>query len=312
LAKWLVDSSNPLTARVAVNRFWKMYFGVGIVKTAEDFGFQGEAPSHPELLDWLATEFMRTGWNVKGLQKLIVTSATYRQRSEASSELVKRDPENRFLARGARFRLPAETVRDQALAIANLLVEKVGGPSVKPYQPEGLWTELSQEGYNRSDYVQDHGDNLYRRSLYTFWKRTIPPPSMANFDAPSRESCIVQRGLTNSPLQAINLMNDVTFVEAARVLAQRMMTEGGSTAERRIAFAFQLATGRFPSTTESGVLSGSLQYALKRFSSDPDDANRLLNIGEYPRDPKLNSGELAAYTTVASLILNLDETVTKQ
>jgi hypothetical protein len=312
LARWLVDSSNPLTARVAVNRFWQMYFGMGIVKTVDDFGSQGEPPSHPELLDWLATEFVRTGWNVKELQKMIVTSATYRQRSQATPEMVQRDPENRLLARGARFRLPAETVRDQALSMANLLVEKVGGPSVKPYQPEGLWTDLIQDGYKRGTYVQDRGDNLYRRSLYTFWKRTIPPPSMANFDAPSRESCILQRGLTNSPLQTLNLMNDVTFLEAARVLAERMMKEGGSTAEERIAFAFRLATGRFPNTLESRVLSDSLHYALDRFQTHPDNATNYLTVGEHSRDQKLDAKELAAYSSVASLILNLDETVTKQ
>ena len=194
LARWIVSPANPLTARVAVNRFWQMYFGTGIVKTVENFGSQGEQPSHPELLDWLATEFVRTGWNVKEMQRLIVTSATYRQRSDATAEMLQRDPENRLLARGARFRLPAETVRDQALSMAGLLVEKVGGPSVKPYQPDGLWTDLIQDGYKRDKYVPDHGEKLYRRSLYTFWKRTIPPPSMANFDAPSRESCILERG----------------------------------------------------------------------------------------------------------------------
>ena len=216
LARWLVDPSNPLTARVAVNRFWQMYFGTGIVKTVDDFGSQGESPSHPELLDWLATEFVQSGWNVKQMQRLMVTSATYRQASEVTPEIQEKDPENRLLARGPRFRLPAEMVRDQALAISGLLVEKIGGPSVKVYQPEGLWAELTQD----QKYVQDHGDRLYRRSLYTFWKRTIPPPSMANFDAPSRESCVIQRGFTNSPLQALDLMNDVTYLEAARVLAR--------------------------------------------------------------------------------------------
>jgi hypothetical protein len=309
LARWLVDSSNPLTARVAVNRFWQMYFGTGIVKTVDDFGSQGEAPSHPELLDWLATEFVRSSWNVKAMQKAIVTSATYRQSSTSTSEALQRDPENRLLARGARFRLSAETVRDQTLAMGSLLVERVGGPSVKPYQPEGLWTDLAQL---TGEYVQDRGEKLYRRSLYTFWKRTIPPPSMANFDAPSRESCILQRGFTNSPLQALNLMNDVTYLEAARLLGQRMIKEGGSTPRDRIAFAFRLATGRRPTATESQVLSDSLRYALDRFQTRPEAATRYLSTGEYPRDPKLDVKELAAYTTVASLIINLDETVTKQ
>jgi len=308
LAKWLVDPSNPLTARVAVNRFWQMFFGTGIVKTVDDFGSQGESPSHPELLDWLATEFVRTGWNVKEMQKTILTSATYRQASEATPEMVQKDPENRLLAHGARYRLPAETLRDQALSMAGLLVEKLGGPSVKPYQPEGLWTDLTQQG----QYVQEHGDNLYRRSLYTFWKRTIPPPSMANFDAPSRESCTVQRGFTNSPLQALDLMNDVSYLEAARVLAERMMKEGGSTAEQRIAFAFRLATGRLPSAAESRVLADSLHYSLDKFQTRPDSAIKYLNVGEHPRDQAIDAEELAAYTTIASLIINLDETVTKE
>jgi hypothetical protein len=312
LARWIVSPSNPLTARVAVNRFWQMYFGTGIVKTVDNFGSQGELPSHPELLDWLAIEFVRTGWNVKELQRLIVTSATYRQRSDATPEMVQRDPENRLMARGARFRLPAETVRDQVLSMANLLVEKVGGPSVKPYQPEGLWTDLVQDGYKRDKYVQDRGEKLYRRSLYTFWKRTIPPPSMANFDAPSRESSMVQRGLTNSPLQTLNLMNDVTFLEAARVLAERMIKEGGATADQRIAFAFRLATGRFPNPREKGILSNSLLYARNRFQSGSENAEQFLSAGEHPRDPKLDVIDLAAYASVANLILNMDETVTKE
>lgn len=308
LARWLVNPSNPLTSRVAVNRFWAMYFGSGIVKTVDDFGSQGELPSHPELLDWLATEFVRSGWNVKALHKLIVTSATYRQASKATPELLQKDRENRLLARGARFRLPAETVRDQALSIAGLLTERVGGPSVKPYQPEGLWTDLTLD----VKYVQDHGDQLYRRSLYTFWKRTIPPPSMANFDAPGRDSCIIQRGFTNSPLQALDLMNDVTYLEAARMLGERMMKEGGSTAQDRITFAFRLAVGKPPTAEQASILKDSLRFALDRFQSRPGSAAKYLSQGEHPRDPGLNADELAAYATVASLIVNLDEAVTKQ
>ena len=242
------------------------------------------------------------------MQKTILTSATYRQASEATPEMVQKDPENRLLAHGARYRLPAETLRDQALSMAGLLVEKLGGPSVKPYQPEGLWTDLTQQG----QYVQEHGENLYRRSLYTFWKRTIPPPSMANFDAPSRESCTVQRGFTNSPLQALDLMNDVSYLEAARVLAERMMKEGGATAEQRIAFAFRLATGRLPSAGESRVLAESLHYSLVKFQTRPNSAIKYLKVGEHPRDQKIDAQELAAYTTIASLIINLDETVTKE
>ncbi len=307
LAKWLVDPSNPLTARVTVNRFWQMYFGVGLVKTVEDFGSQGEWPANLDLLDWLATEFIRTGWDVKALQKLIVTSASYRQSSKATPELVQRDPENRFLARGPRFRLPPEVVRDQALAAAGMLVEKIGGPSVKPYQPAGLWKELGGE-----DYKADTGEGLYRRSLYTFWKRTAPPPSMVNFDAAGREACTVRENRTNTPLQALDLMNDVTYVEAARVLAERMMREGGTTPEDRIAFGFRLATARHPRAGDTAILSSSFHHYLDRFRTNPAAGLKLLSEGEYKRDQTLDVSQLAAYTSVASLILNLDETVTKE
>ena len=228
LARWLVSPSNPLTARVTVNRFWQSYFGAGLVKTVEDFGSQGEWPTHLELLDWLAAEFVESGWNVKQLQKTIVMSATYRQSSRVIPELASKDPDNRLLARGPRVRLPAEVVRDQALAISGLLVEEIGGPSVKPYQPAGLWTELA----GGRDYEQGHGNDLYRRSIYTFWKRAVPPPQMLNFDSAGREACTVRETRTNTPLQALNLMNDVTFVEASRKLAERMMTEGGPHAAR--------------------------------------------------------------------------------
>jgi hypothetical protein len=307
-AQWLVDPANPLTARVAVNRFWQMYFGTGLVKTVEDFGSQGEWPSHPELLDWLATEFVRTGWDVKGMQKLIVTSATYRQSSRVTPELRQRDPENRLLARGPRIRLAPEMVRDQALAIAGLLVEKIGGPSVKPYQPAGLWKELS----GGQDYRQDHGENLYRRSLYTFWKRAAPPPAMMNFDAAGREACVVRETRTNTPLQALNLMNDVTFLEAARVLAQRAMVEGGQAPADRIGWAFRRATARYPKAAESEVLLSAFRNYLDRYQTRREAAVKFVSVGEYPRDEKLDPAELAAYTAVASLILNLDEIVNKQ
>jgi hypothetical protein len=306
-AKWLVDSANPLPARVVMNRFWEMYFGNGLVKTVEDFGSQGEWPSNPELLDWLATEFIRTGWDVKAMQKLIVTSATYRQSSKTTSDLLQRDPENRLLARGPRFRLPPEVIRDQALAISGLLVEKIGGPSVKPYQPPGLWKEI-----NGQNYPQDHGESLYRRSLYTFWKRTAPPPTMMTFDAAGREVCVVRESRTNTPLQALDLMNDVTYLEAARVLAEHMMTEGGTTPAERIAFAFHRATARDLSAAESRTLLDSFQYYRDAYQTDSDAARKLVSHGEYPRNEKLNVSELAAYTTVASLILNLDELLTKQ
>jgi hypothetical protein len=306
-ARWLVDRSNPLTARVAVNRFWQMYFGAGLVKTVEDFGSQGEWPSHPELLDWLAIEFMDSGWDVKRLQKSIVTSAAYRQSSKIPADLLQRDPENRLLARGPRLRLPAGMLRDQALAISGLLVEKIGGPSVKPYQPPGLWKELT----GGADYKPDSGEGLHRRSLYTFWKRTAPPPMMMNFDAAGREACSVRETRTNTPLQALDLMNDPIFVEAARVLAERVMREAGTSAGERIALAFRLAAARSPKPMEREILLGSLHHYRDSFQGDPAAARSFVSVGERPPDPKFDAPELAAYTAVASLILNLDATVTK-
>ncbi|PWU05938.1 MAG: hypothetical protein C5B51_13335 [Terriglobia bacterium] len=307
LAKWLVDPSNPLLSRVTVNRFWQMYFGTGLVKTVEDFGSQGDAPSHPELLDWLATEFIATRWDVKKFQKTIVMSATYQQSSRTTPEIAQRDPENRLLSHGPRFRLPAPMVRDQALAISGLLVNQLGGPSVKPYQPDGLWQELSDQVY-----TQDHGDKLYRRSLYTFWKRTIPPPTMATFDASSRESCVVRQNLTNTPLQALDLMNDVAFLEAARVFAQRVMEDGKIAPEQRIVAIFRFVMSRLPDNEELRILNDYFHYQLDAFASKPDAALKYLAAGEYSRDPKLNVNQLAAYSTVASFILNLDEAITKE
>jgi len=278
------------------------------VKTSEDFGAQGEPPSHPELLDWLATEFVRSGWDVKAMQKLIVTSATYRQASATTPALIERDPDNRLLARGPVLRLSAEMVRDQALALSGLLVEKIGGPSVKPYQPVGLWAEIS----SKDEYKQDHNDGLYRRSLYTFWKRTIPPPTMASFDASSRESCVVRPGVTNTPLQALDLMNNVTFLEAARVIGERMMKEGGATPDERMAFVFRLATGRDPSSKEQALLVRAFQSQLDRFQSKPGSAEKFLAQGEAPKAAGLPANQLAAYATIASIVLNLDEVVTKE
>jgi mono/diheme cytochrome c family protein len=308
LARWLVDPANPLTARVAVNRFWQSYFGAGLVKTVDDFGSQGDAPSHVELLDWLATEFVAGGWDMKGLQKKIVTSATYRQSSKVASQQVERDPDNRLLARGPRFRLPAEVIRDSSLAASGLLVEELGGPSVHPYQPPGLWKELTGGG----DVAQDHGANLYRRSLYTFWKRTIQPPSMMTFDASGREACSVRMARTNTPLQALALLNEITFVEAARVLAQRAMSQGGATPRERITLAFRLAVARRPSERELKILLGGFERQWADFRRRPPAAEGLLRVGEAPLDARLDPCELAAYTTVASLILNLDEMVTKE
>jgi mono/diheme cytochrome c family protein len=307
-ARWLMNPSNPLTARVAVNRLWQMHFGTGLVRTPEDFGVQGAWPSHPELLDWLATEFMRTGWDVKAMQRLMVTSATYRQSSRVTPALLQKDPENRLLARGPRLRLPAEMVRDQALAASGLLVERLGGPSVKPYQPAGLWKELT----GTEDYVQDHGPSLYRRGLYTFWKRTVPPPVMVTFDAAGRETCIVRETRTNTPLQALNLMNDVTYAETARVLAQRIMTEAGPPPEERIALAFRLLTARRPNLRETKILMDAFDHHLAEYRKDLTVAVKLTSAGESPRDEKLDVAEWAAYTAVAGMILNLDEAVTRE
>ena len=291
-----------------MNRFWQVYFGTGLVRTVEDFGSQGEWPTHLSLLDWLAVEFIESGWDVKALQKKIVLSATYRQSSKVEPELQKADPDNRLLARGPRLRLPAEVVRDQALAISGLLVDEIGGPSVKPYQPAGLWTELA----GGKAYEQDHGDNLYRRSLYTFWKRAVPPPSMLNFDSAGREACRVRQSRTNTPLQALNLMNDVTFIEASRLLAERMMTEGGPTARERIGYGYKLATARDLNVEQRDVLLGSLNHYRDNFATDRKSALELVKQGERPRNEVLDLAELASYTTVASLILNLDETITKE
>ncbi len=307
-ARWLVDPSNPLTARVTVNRFWQMYFGQGLVRTAENFGSQGEWPTHPLLLDWLATEFMESGWDVKALQRAIVLSATYRQSSQSTPALRSRDPQNRLLARGPRFRLPAEVIRDQALFLAGLMVEKQGGPSVKPYQPDGLWEELTSGQF----YNQSEGEDLYRRSLYTYWKRTIAPPFMLTFDASGREACAVLETRTNTPLQALNLMNDVTYVEAARFLAQRMMLEGGASPGERIGFAYRLATGRQPDARRKAILLESYRHYLANYEKNRKAALQLVIQGERPRNPELDLAELASYTTVASLILNLDETISKE
>jgi hypothetical protein len=317
LAKWLVDPNHPLTARVAVNRYWQMYFGHGLVKTSEDFGVQGEPPVNQELLDWLATEFIRTGWDVKALQRLIVTSAAYRQSSKVTPALLEKDPENRLLARGPRFRLPAETVRDNALAVSGLLDDRIGGPSVLPYQPPGIWEELAfGDGFSRQTYVQDHGRDLYRRSMYTFWKRTAPPAALQTFDAPDREKCVIRRAVTNTPLQALVLMNDPTYLEASRVLAQKAIASGGKEPAGRIAYLFRAATSRKPSAHEITVLRQLLTQQLANYRNDAKAAGELLKIGESPVETKSGrpdeTAELAAWTMVTSAILNLDETITKE
>lgn len=305
-ARWLVAPENPLTARVTVNRIWQLYFGQGLVRTANDFGAQGERPSHPELLDYLATEFVASGWDLKHLHKSIVMSATYRQSSEATPELQRRDPDNRLLARGPRLRLSAEMVRDQCLSVSGLLAEQIGGPSVLPYQPAGLWKELGD-----AEFKQDHGNALYRRSLYTFWKRTVAPPTMIAFDASGRESCRVLQTRTNTPLQALALMNEITFVEAARCLAERVLHDGGDTSYERLQLAFQLVLAREPTSAEMEILNDALGRHLEYYRLRPDSSLQLLAVGESPRDESLDASVLAAYTTVANLILNLDEAITK-
>lgn len=306
-AQWLVSPQHPLTSRVAVNRAWQMYFGTGLVKTVDDFGTQGEWPSHPELLDWLASDFVSSGWNVKELQKQIVMSATYRQSSKVTPELLQRDPENRLLARGPRIRLSAEMIRDQALFASGLLVEQVGGPSVLPYQPEGLWKDLTG-----TDFVPEHGASLYRRSMYTFWKRTVAPPGMVMFDAPTREACTVRETRTNTPLQALNLMNDVTYVETARVLAQRAWHQGGTTPVDRLTHAFQLVLSRKPHPREQELLVRAWEYHRDRFTRDPENAKAFSKLGETAPEGNIPIEQLAAYSVVAQILLNLDEAVTKQ
>ncbi|MEN9575520.1 MAG: hypothetical protein RL514_3375 [Verrucomicrobiota bacterium] len=311
LAQWLVSPENPLTARVWVNRTWEKFFGFGLVKTTENFGSQAEPPSHPELLDWLATEFIRLGWDMKALQKTIVMTAAYRQSSKVTPELVARDPENRLLARGPRFRLPAELIRDQALAASGLLVEKLGGPSVRPYMPEGVWDETSRYGDLRG-YKHDKDTGLYRRALYTVWKRTAAPPTMLLFDSPTREICTVKRSRTNTPLQALALLNEVTYVEAARSLAQRMLTEGGATTSERLTHGFRRVTGRTPDKADLAVLTAGLEKRLAKYRADADAAKSLLAQGEFKPDAKLDVAELAAYTVTANVLLNLDEVITRE
>lgn len=309
LANWIVDPENPLTARVAVNRYWQMYFGMGLVKTAEDFGSQGESPSHPELLDWLASEFIDSGWDIKAMQKLIVMSSTYRQSSRVTDKLLDRDPDNRLLARGPRYRLNGQSIRDQALAVSGLLVEHIGGPPVMPYQPEGLWDEVSAKGYK---YIVGKGEDLYRRSMYTFWRRTVPPPSMMNFDNASREACSVLTTRTNTPLQALNLMNDEQFMEAARALAERMLSEGGVAARDQIAYGHKLVLSRTPDAEILDILHSGYRDYLDTYRSSPEKAAKLVGVGASSSAELLETNKLAAMSVVANILLNLDETLTKE
>jgi len=318
LARWLTHPDHPLTARVAVNRHWQMLFGRGLVATPNDFGAQGRMPSHPALLDWLARQYIDSGWDTKRLIKTIVMSATYRQSSAASPELFARDPDNRLLARGARFRMPAEMVRDNALAVAGLLVRYLGGPSVFPVQPPGLWREVSHYGYpnpfTSHVYIPDTGDDLRRRSMYACWKRTSPPPAMSALDAPTREVCTVERSRTNTPLQALVLLNDPQFVDAARALAAMTMRRDTADNHDRLAFAFRRATLRDPSPRERSILMQRLTDARARYRDDADAAAALVKPVTYAPDGSdaLDPAEHAAWTDVCNVILNLDETITKE
>ena len=303
-AMWLVSKEHPLTSRVAVNRYWQKYFGQGLVKTVEDFGVQGETPSHPRLLDWLATEFVRTGWNVAAMQKLIVTSRTYRQRSHVTPELLAMDPDNRFLARGPRLRLNAHTIRDQALFVSGLLTERIGGPSVSPYQPPNLWAEMSMG----IKYKQSTGADLYRRSIYTVWKRTVAPPTMSVLDAADREACWVRRKETNTPLQALTLLNETAFVESARHLAVKMLREG---TDDPIGFGFQTVTGRTICHDERRILEAAFRKYEQQFSKQ-ENAEKLLRVGDSPVTREFPPKQLAAFTSLANVLLNLDEVITKE
>jgi hypothetical protein len=314
LARWIVDRNHPLTARVAVNRYWQMYFGTGLVKTTEDFGTQGEWPSHPELLDWLASEFIDSNWDVKAMQRLMVLSQTYRQSSKTNPRALELDPENRWLSHGPRFRLAAHLLRDQALSVSGLLVPALGGPPVKPYQPAGLWEGVAGINSNTTRYRQDTGSSLYRRSIYTYWKRAVPPPSMMIFDTADREVCSVKRRLTNTPLQALTMLNDPTYVETARALASQSMglpSQCESDADVT-QWIFRRILARSPDAAENQQLQGSLVNYRVHFQRLPTAAQELIHVGESPVDAGLDAIELAARTTLVSLILNLDETLTKE
>ena len=336
LAQWLVAPNHPLTARVVVNRIWQQYFGIDIVATAEDFGSQGEWPSHPRLLDWLAVEFVESGWDMKHMHRLIVGSATYRQSALAPQEAYQRDPRNRLLGRGPRFRMDAEMIRDSALFASGLLAERLGGKSVKPYQPEGLWKVVGYTSSNTANFKRDSGSALYRRSMYTFWKRTSPPPGLQILDAPSREVCTARRTRTNTPTAALVLMNDVQFVEAARNLATRMIAEHddqrGSNSNSQtfnlstsnsvaaaqprsdldcLRYGFRLATTRIPTDREVRVMMKMLREFRLEYRRDPSSASQLVAQGESKPMASVDTCELAAWTMVANALLNLDEAIVK-
>jgi hypothetical protein len=311
LAQWLVDPANPLTARVTVNRFWQQLFGQGIVVTPEDFGVMGAAPSHGELLDWLAVEFRESGWDVKQFFKLMLMSAAYRQSAAATPEKLERDRDNLLLSRGPRFRMDAEMVRDYALAASGLLSKKMYGAPVKPYQPENIWDIVGLPSGNTRNYVQETGEDLYRRTIYSFWKRMAPPPDLEAFNAPSREFCTVRRERTNTPLQALVTLNDPQFVEAARYVAQESLAASGGKDAKTINFMARRVIGRPLSDKEQAVLLRDKEEFLAYYESQPDDAQALISVGESKVDDKLDAAQLAAWTLVANQVMNLDEALNK-
>ncbi len=311
LAKWLLLPEHPLTSRVTVNRFWQEVFGTGLVRTSGDFGVAGELPSHPELLDWLAIEFRENGWNVKQFYKLLVTSATYRQSAQTTPLKLEKDPSNKLLSRGPRFRMDAEMIRDSALAVSGLLVQKLGGPSVKPYQPDGVWEAVAMKESNTNKYQRDSGENLYRRSMYWFWKRSAPPASMEIFNATARETCTVRRERTDTPLQALVTLNDPQFVEAARMLAQHALQNGGPTDEAKINFIGRRLVARPFKVEELKVIQASLAELTAFYRGHADDAKELLKFGETPADSSLPAEQLAAWTMLTNELMNLDEVLNK-
>ncbi|HLV85915.1 MAG TPA: DUF1553 domain-containing protein [Candidatus Sulfotelmatobacter sp.] len=311
LAKWTVSPANPLTARVTVNRMWYELFGTGIVETTEDFGIMGQRPTHPELLDWLAVEFRESGWNVKHMYKLMVMSAVYRQSAKSNPQQLAKDPRNLFLSHGPRFRMDAEMLRDIALQAGGLLVERIGGPSVKPYQPPNIWEEVSYPTSDTVHYVQEHGDSLYRRSMYSYVKRMAPLPDMDTFDEPMRDVVCTRRQRTDTPLQALVTMNDVQWVEAARALAQRVIREEGSDPKHRINRISEIMLSHGVPPSMATALEASLRKMQKHYSADPKAARSLLEVGEKKRDPSIPEPELAAWTMIATEMLNLDETLNK-
>jgi len=312
LSKWLFNERNPLTARVAVNRYWQMIFGRGIVKTANDFGSQGALPSHPELLDWLSVYFINSGWDLRALIKMMVMSNTYQQSSKGTKSLVEADPDNILLARGPSHRWQAEFIRDNALAASGILNKKIGGESVKPYQPEGLWIELGNFSHFLLRFKQDHDANQYRRSMYTFIRRSSPPPFMTLFDAPNREVCTITREMTNTPLQALVLLNDPQFLEASRALAYRLKTEGGQSLQDQITSGFQLVLSRKPATEEMELMTNLYNSELEEFQKDKSGVEDYLKVGDFKIPNELNNPEMAALTVVSNTIFNMDEMYTKR